>query len=434
MNMLRRLSSFLKEELWLADLRHKSRRKGFLIRTLRILVLAFKGFFEDRAALRASSLTYFTMLSIVPIFALGFGLAKGFGFEDRLHTFLNNNFQSQEEILKWITDMVDKLLENTNGGVVAGIGSVVLFWSVIQVLNNIELSFNDIWQVKKSRSMVRKFTDYLAIMIISPFAIALSGSLLVRIQGFAESLDLLQPIVVLLIKIVPYLSIWLLFTIIYIVMPNTKVKILNAIVAGVFAGTLTIIVQWAYIHFQIGVTRFNTLYGSFAAIPLFLVWLQVTWLIVLMGAELSFAYQNVENYEFEAAALNLSSSNKRLLTLLILQQIIKNFQSGEHPMSTFMISHKLGIPNRLVSELTFALVRAGLLVELAYDDPRQRAFNPAIDINVISIGEVISRLENAGGSKLFVSDTEDLDRIVRINEDIMTSIRNSPANVLVKDI
>jgi len=432
--MLKRITNFLKEELWIADIRQKSKRKGFLIRTLRILVLAFKGFFEDRAALRASSLTYFTMLSIVPIFALAFGFAKGFGFEERLHSVLNKNLQGQEEILTWITSLVDNLLKNTSGGVVAGIGSVILFWSVIQVLNNIELSFNDIWQVKKSRSMVRKFTDYLAIMIISPFAIALAGSFMVRIQAFAASLDLLQPFVVFLLKIVPYLSIWLLFTIIYIVMPNTKVKILNALIAGVFAGTLTIIVQWAYIHFQIGVTRFNTLYGSFAAIPLFLVWLQVTWLIVLMGAELSFAYQNVENYEFENAALNLSSSNKRLLTLLILQQIIKNFQAGEPAMSTYIISHKLGIPNRLVSELTFGLVRAGLLAELAYDDPRQRAFNPAMDINAVTIAEAIKRLENAGGSKLFVLDSEDLDRVMKINEEIMSSIISSPSNILLKDI
>jgi len=432
--MFKKITNFLREELWLADLRHKSRRKGFLIRTLRILVLAFKGFFEDRAALRASSLTYFTMLSIVPIFALGFGMAKGFGFEQRLHTFLNNNFQSQEEILKWITGLVDNLLQNTKGGLVAGIGSVVLFWSVIQVLNNIELSFNDIWQVKKSRSLVRKFTDYLAIMIISPFAIAISGSVMVRIQGFADSLDLLQPIVVLLIKIIPYASIWILFTIIYIVMPNTKVKFMNALVAGIFAGTLTILVQWAYIHFQIGVTRFNTLYGSFAAIPLFLVWLQVTWLIVLLGAELSFAYQNVENYEFEKAALNLSTSNKRLMTLLILHQIIRNFHEGGHPMSSHKISQKLGIPNRLVSELIFSLVKAGLLVELAYDDPRQRAYNPAIDTNRISVGEVIKRLDNTGGSQLFVLDSDDLERIVRINEGIMESIGTSPSNLLIKDI
>lgn len=432
--MFKRITKFLKEELWLTDIYKDSKRKSFFIRTLRILVIAFRGFFEDRAALRASSLTYFTMLSIVPIFALGFGIAKGFGFEQRMHAFLNKNFQSQEEILKWITSLVDNLLANTRGGLVAGIGSVVLFWSVIQVLNNIELSFNDIWQVKKSRSLVRKFSDYLAIMIISPFAIAIAGSLMVRIQGYAESLRLLQPIVVLLIKITPYVSIWILFTIIYIVMPNTKVRFMNALIAGIFAGTLTIVVQWAYIHFQIGVTRFNTLYGSFAAIPLFLVWLQVTWLIVLMGAELSFAYQNVENYEFEAAALNLSSSNKRLLTLLILQQVIKNFQDGGSPMSTYSLSQKLGIPNRLVSELTFSLVKSGLLVELAYDDPRQRAFNPAIDTNMISVEEAVRRLEGAGGSQLFVADSEDLEKISRLNKDIMEAIRNSPANVLIKDI
>ena len=222
---------------------------------------------------------------------------------------------------------------------VAGIGSVILFWSVIQVLNNIELSFNDIWQVKKARTPVRKFSDYLAMMIIAPFAIALSGSFTVKINQAANNFEFIQPI----LKLVPFASMWLLFTVIYIVMPNTKVKFKYALIAGIVAGSLTMLLQWGYFEFQIGVTRFNTLYGSFAAIPLFLLWLQITWLIVLMGAEISFAYQNIESYEYEEDALSLNHDNKRILSLLITQHVVKNFEEGGTPRTNEQLSHELGI-------------------------------------------------------------------------------------------
>jgi membrane protein len=432
--MLRRISDFFNKEIWRTDLRDSSKRRGFIIRQIRIMVFAFRGFFEDRAALRASSLTYFTMLSIVPILAMGFGIAKGFGFEERMNTVIDNTFQGQENLIKPIKDLANNLLDNTNGGVVAGIGFIILFWSVIQVLNNIELSFNDIWQVKKARSPVRKFSDYLAIMIVSPFAIALSGSFMVRIQSMADSVDLIKPILMFLIKTVPYVSIWLLFTLIYIVMPNTKVKFKYALIAGIVAGSLALIVQWGYFEFQIGVTRFNTLYGSFAAIPLFLMWLQITWLIVLMGAEISFAYQNIESYEHEETALKLSHDNKRILTLLIAHNIVKNFEEGGKAKSVEQLGHDLKIPVRLLSELVFEMVESGILAELASENPKDRSYQPALDINKLSVNELYMRLEKMGGENMIVQETDKLDKVMKIHEHLLDAMRESPSNVLLKDI
>ncbi len=411
-------------------MRSRSGRRGFIIRQIRIIMFAFKGFFEDRAALRASSLTYFTMLSIVPIFAMAFGIAKGFGFEDRMNEFIDNSFQEQDQMMTWIKGMVADLLDNTKGGVVAGIGFVILFWSVIQVLNNIELSFNDIWQVKKARPPVRKFSDYLAIMIITPFAIALSGSITVMINKAANDFEIIQPI----LKLVPYASMWLLFTAIYIVMPNTKVKFIYALIAGIIAGSLSMFLQWGYFEFQIGVTRFNTLYGSFAAIPLFLLYLQMTWLIVLMGAEISFAYQNIENFELEHEALSLNHDNKRILSLLITQHIIKNFEEGGKAKNNDQLSHELGIPLRLLNELLFELVECGILVELASENSKDRWYQPAIDIHKITVEYLYTKLEKLGSDHLIVTESENVDRITRIHEHLMDSIRESPSNVLIKDI
>jgi len=432
--MLRKLKTFFQEEIWSHDLTSKSRRRTFLIRQTRIYFLAFKGFFEDRAAVRAAGLTYFTMLSIVPIFAIAFVIARNFGFEGRLHEVINNNMQGQKEIIDWLTNMVDSLLVKAKGGILAGVGGVILFWSVIQVLNNIEAAFNDIWQIRKARSPMRKFSDYLAIMILGPFAIGLSGSVMVKIQSTAQDIELFKPLIVFMIKSVPYVSMWLLFTIVYIVMPNTKVKFKYALVAGVFAGTVAIIFQMLYQDLQIGVFRFNTLYGSIAAIPLFLLWLQVTWLIVLMGAELSFAYQNIENYEFEEDALNLSHNNKRILTLLIAYHIIKNFEEGGEPWNSDMLSHELGIPIRLVNELVFELVNAGILAELASDNQKDRSYQPSVDINKITVEYLYNQLELVGSDQMVVTESDELLRITRIHEHILHSIRESPSNILLKDI
>lgn len=432
--MLKKIRTFFKEEIWSHDLTSKSRRKTFLIRQSRIYILAFKGFFEDRAAVRAAALTYFTMLSLVPVVAILLAISRNFGFEDRIHDVINQQMEGQEEILNWITGMVDKLLDNVKGGVIAGVGGVVLFWSVIQVLNNIEASFNDIWQIKKPRSLIRKFSDYLAIMILSPFAIGLSGSVMVKMQTAAEDLEMFKRVIVFMIKSIPYVSIWILFTITYIVMPNTKVKFKYALVAGIFAGTVAVIFQALYQGLQIGVWKFNTLYGSFAMIPLFLIWLQITWLIVLMGAEISFAYQNIENYEFEEEALNLSHNNKRILTLLIAYQIIKNFEEGGEPYNTDILSHELGIPLRLVNELVFDLVSAGILAELAAGNPKDRSYVPAVDIHKITVEYLYSQMERVGGDHMIVTESDELTRITHIHEHILHSIRESPSNILLKDL
>lgn len=432
--MLKKIRTFFKEEIWTPDLTSKSRRRTFLIRQSRVYILAFKGFFEDRASVRAAALTYFTMLSIVPIFAIVFAIARNFGFEERLHEVINNNMAGREDIMTWLTNLVDKLLSNVKGGLIAGIGGIILFWSVIQVLNNIEAAFNDIWQIKKARSPFRKFSDYLAIIILTPFAIGLSGSMMVKVQTMANEFEFLKPFIVILIKSVPYLSTWILLTIVYIVMPNTKVRFKHALIAGVIAGTVVVLFQALYQDLQIGVWRFNTLYGSIAMVPLLLLWLQVTWLIVLMGAELSFAYQNIEHYEFEDDALKLSHNNKRILTLLISYQIINNFEEGGEPRNTDFLSHELGIPLRLLNELVYDLVSAGILVELAADNPKDRSYVPAVDIHRITVEFVYSQMEKVGGDHLYVTESPELDKITKIHDHILHSIRESPSNILLKDL
>ncbi|NJK95867.1 MAG: YihY/virulence factor BrkB family protein [Bacteroidales bacterium] len=197
-----------------------------------------------------------------------------------------------------------------------------------------ESAFNDIWQIKKARIFVRKFSDYISMMIISPVLVVLASSANVfistQLETMEERVELLgyiSPIIYILLKFVPYLLIWVLFSLMYIIMPNTKVNVKSGIIAGVIAGSIFQITQWGYIHFQIGVSSYGAIYGSFAALPLFLVWMQISWLIVLFGSEISYADQNIDYYEFETETVGISQYAKRILTLLVAQRIVQNFKN-----------------------------------------------------------------------------------------------------------
>ncbi len=439
--MIKRIKTFMQVDVWQTPLHDKSKRYSFLIRQIRIFIVAFKGFMDNRVNLRASALTFYTLLSMVPIVAMGFGVAAGFGFDRKLEEFIIANFKGQEEVMNWIINMSYDVLEGVEGGLLAGIGLIVLIWSVMQVLTNIENSFNAIWEVKKARSFVRKLSDYLAIMLIAPLLIIVSSSLSVyistRLESVAQNVEVIQtvsPYLESAFRLLPYTLVWLLFTIIYMIMPNTKVNFKYALIAGIIAGTIFQVTQWAYIHFQIGVSTYSAFYGTFAALPLFLAWLQISWLIVLLGAEISFAYQNVKKYEFEAGSLNISNHDKRLVSLFLMRNIIKNFQEGNEPLTSTELSHELGMPMRLVRDMLFNLVKANVLNETITESPRENGYQPAIDVNIIDIKFVLDRLDAVGTDHLTVNESESWLRLANVHEELINSMKGSTSNVLLKDI
>ncbi len=439
--MIKRLILFMKEDVWTTPLDNKSKQYSFLIRQIRIILLAFKGFLEDRVSLRASALTFYTLLSMVPIAAMGFGVAAGFGFDQKMEEFVVANFKGQEEVMNWIISMSYDVLEGVEGGLLAGIGLIILIWSVMQVLTNIEESFNAIWQIKKSRSFVRKMSDYLSIILIGPMLIILSSSMSVyistRLESVANNVEVIQSVSPYLdsaFKLIPYTLVWLLFTLVYMIMPNTKVNFKNALIAGIIAGTIFQITQWGYIHFQVGVTTYSAFYGTFAALPLFLAWLQISWLIVLLGAEISFAYQNVHKYEFEAGNINISNHDKRLVSLFLMRNIIKNFQEGKEPLTSSQLCKDLGIPLRLVRDMLYNLVQAKVLNETVTVSPRENGYQPAIDVNLIDIKFVLDRLDDIGTDALSVNESEAWLRLTSAHHELISSMKDSGSNILLKDV
>jgi membrane protein len=378
---------------------------------------------------------------VVPVVAMAFGIAKGFGFEKRLEKQILENLQGQEEVAQQIIGFSQSFLENTKGGLIAGIGIVLLFWSVIKVLGNIERSFNEIWGIKKSRSMGRKFSDYLSIMLICPILLIMASSMTVLITSqvtyIVEKLSLyssLSDLILFSLKILPYVVIWIAFTFIYIFIPNTKVSFKSALLGGIIAGTAFQVVQWIYVTFQVGAAKYGAIYGSFAALPLFLIWLQISWLILLLGAELSFAEQNVETYELEPDCLKISHSFKRLLSLGITHLCVKNFQDSQKPQTAEDISHHLEIPIRLVHQILYELTESRILSEVHVDNGNVIAYQPSHDIENITIENTLKALDQRGIESMPMANSETFMKISRYLDDLRELTEKSPSNVALKNI
>ena len=436
-----RIVHFLTIDIWKIQQRDFSRATWLLIRQVRILIVALRGLAEDQIQLRASALTFNALLSIVPLAAVVFGIAKGFGFDKMLERYLVEDLQMHGEVVTRIIDFSRSLLETTKGGVIAGIGVVLLFWTIIRVLANIESSFNDIWGITKARTLVRKISDYLSFMLVCPFLFVMSSTVTVVLSSQYKLaaqkiwlLGALSPAFFLMVKLVPLFLLWLMFTFIYIFMPNTKVTLKSGVLAGGIAAVLFQFFQVLYIDSQIWIAKYNAIYGSFAALPLFLVWLQMSWLIVLLGAEYSFAQQNVETYEFEHAYHEVSYSFKRLLSLRIVHALVRNFSRAEAPWSAVQISQELEIPLRLVREILRELREAGVISQIMLDDDRTAAYQPARSLDGITVQYVIDALEQRGVDDIPVAKSKELKKLSSYLKGFHDLIARSPANRRLKDI
>ena len=415
--------------------------KSRLYRWIKIFIITGKEIAKDKVFIQASALTYFSTLSIVPVIATIFGISKGFGFGKDLKGELGKFFKGQEEILEQVFIYAQNMLDNAKGGLIAGIGIVILIYVVMRLLNNIEVAFNTIWHIKQPRSWIRKFTDYFGIVVFAPILLFVSNSLTVfirtqitEISAEIEVLGFIEPIVIFFLNLSPYFVIWILFTLVYIIMPNTRVKFKSAVIAGILAGTVFQITQWGFITFQIGVSNYNAIYGSFAALPLFLVFTQISWTIVFIGGEISYAHQNVDRYIPDDSSMELSYERKRKTVLLVMSLIVKNFENGETPLTKVEVSDALQIPYRFVADVMNDLVHAGVLLRSKVNQKEVDVYLPAIDIHKITIEYVFSKLDKDGLNSVSAHQNEIMTKIDKTVDQILEEIKSSSANVLVKDL
>ncbi|MFA5818173.1 MAG: YihY/virulence factor BrkB family protein [Bacteroidales bacterium] len=437
LNQIKRLNNII----WNTPLAEISRGKTFLIKQMRIIVLAARGFSNDKVQLRASALTFYSLLSIIPVAAIAFAIAKGFGLDQNLEQLITEKFQSYQEVLNKFLPQVRNAIDETRGGYIAGVGIIILFWSVMSLLEHIESSFNHIWQIRSSRPWHRKFTDYLTMMLIAPVFIILSSSITVFISTEladfmirAPILNFFKPIFSFLIKSIPYFLSWITLTILFIIMPNAKVKFVPALISGIISGTIFQILFWLYVDLQFGILKLSAIYGSFALLPLFIIWLQSSWIIVLLGAELSFANQNVSRYEFESEALNISNYQKRALVLMIMHMIIRNFSKGEKPISAENIAITLKIPVRLARDILQDLSSVNLVSIIHENEQKERLYQPALDINRLTVSYVFSRLDKKGVEQTMVIKNKDYEKVISMLEKFDKLIDKSDSNILIKDL
>jgi len=414
--IISRVLGFFQQDIWQVNWDVLPFWQSLLYRQIRIVVTVIHEFQKDDVYLRASALTFFSMLSVVPVFALGFGLAKGFGLEKDLRKYVLDSAVGQEQIINQILDFATTLINNTQGGLVAGVGLVLLLYTVLKLLNNIEASFNDIWGVKTHRTLARKLSDYIAIVFAAPILMVTAGSFMIVISTFINALieqgsifQYIGPALFMVIKITPYILVWLLFILVYLIMPNTKVRVKSAMIGGVLAGTCFVFTQYLYIEFQVGVAQANAIYGSFAALPLFLIWLNVSWLITLIGAEIAYAHQNAERYQVQGWAGEPSAMLRRQAALLIVYQVVVRFMAGKSALTMPQIASELKLPLTFTQKLMSDLHAVNILSRVEQGD--DIAYQPAQDPDRLSIVTVTQALDQMGDDSLKLQDSEALQSI-----------------------
>ena len=400
MKGVKRLMRFLQVEMWRIDDDKLPPVRRVLFAIIKTAYLAVRFFTTKRVLTQAAALTYSTLLAIVPILAVVFAIARGFGYNKFIEVWFRDAFSSQPQVAEVIIGFVNSYLVHTKSGIFLGVGLIFMLYTVMMLVSNIEQTFNEIWQVKKKRSIFRTITDYLAMFFLFPILIVISSGISLFLATMAKSLPdflLLGPVVRWLIDASPYVLMSLLFVGLYVFMPNTHVKVKNAIVPGILAGIAMQLVQFFYIHSQLWVTGYNAIYGSFAALPLFMLWVQISWTIFLFGAELTYTSQNLDYYDYDARTDNISHRYQLMLSAVLMSRICRRFADGRRAATADDLRQETGIPIRIVNDLLYRLIEARLLIEISPDEKGDSSrYVPAESLDRLSVGVMVDRLEAQG--------------------------------------
>lgn len=398
-----------------------------------LLLYTWRGLQEHDTFVRSAALTFYTLTSLVPIAAVIFAVVKGFGRTDSLLENLYGLFPQSPEIVDHLVAFAENALARTQGGVMAAIALVLLFVSVASVCRSIENAFNNIWEVKNERGILRQLPAYIAIVVVMPLlwiVMSALGGYARELFGFDDGWGAL-----LLTRMTSMAIAWGMFALFYYVVPNTEVRLTSALKAGIVAGTAFLLFQWGYFYLQRLMTSYNVIYGSFAALPLLLLWLHTSWQILLGGGDLSFAYQNVSRYKEERASMHVSPDQRRKILLAAMTVVVRRFCHPGGTTSAEEIRERLDLPLRIVTDVLNQLVAAGLLVEVRDgEDDRRVAFSPARDIAGMTLCDVMERVERTGQARFDLTAVPDLRRVESHVERLLRDARASEGNVRLTDL
>lgn len=419
--LFKKTFTFLRVGIWRVDTNGIGFIRSSSYNVIKSFILTYRNLNFTQINTDASALTYNTLLAIVPLLAVLFAIARGFGLEKLLQTELANYFAGQKDILLKATDFINKSLEYAQSGIFVGVGVVMLLYTAINLISNIEDRFNAVWNVKVGRSYYRQFTDYFALILIAPIFIICNAGITILLTSSADQYFFVGLFISPFIKILPYIITVLLFTFVYLYIPNTKVKLTSAFFAGLVAGIVFQTFQEVYITGQIWISKYNAIYGSFAALPLLFLWMQVSWFITLIGVQLAFSFQHVKKFSYEKDTEHISQRYKDFILLVIMSIIIKRFARAQQPYSADQLSENYKIPTRLISNSLYFLEQVNLVTKTAPDKHGTYYYVPAVDINQITIGYFFDKIY------LYGSENLDLDIKARFANEwkIFTDFRDN---------
>ena len=413
-------------------------RDNWYIKLIKTLNLTVKSFLNANLQSQAAALTYHTILALVPALAILFAIGRGFGFHNLLETQLFNYIPAQKETLDTVVGFVDAYLAQSSQGLFVGIGIALLLWTMISLMSNIEGAFNSIWGIKQGRSIWRKITDYTAMLLILPVLMICSSGLSLFMTSTLQNLfafDFMSPVISILLKCASYIFTWLFFAAMFMLIPNTKVKFKNALIAGVFTGTGFLILQWIFVSGQMYVSKYNAIYGSFSFLPLLLIWLQFTWVIILSGIAICYSSQSIYRFNFSDKINIISKDYRSKITLAMMAIIVRHFDNGNKAITLDDFTNKYDFPPRIAIEIIEELVEAQLVSKtILIDKDEEIGLQPAVDINKLSIAYVLNRLDNHGASGFVPNFDSNFSEISKSLDNIESVITNNAGSTLIKDI
>jgi membrane protein len=427
---LSKIPEFLKKEIW-----HDPQEKSLLYvyQAIRIVLMTLNGLKNQMILLRASALSYSTILAIVPLLAIAFSMLKGLGFHSRLEHILVNYLTAEQEEL---TTRIIEYISNTNFKALGALGTAILIYASITMLSNVERTFNEVWGVTKQRTIARRINNYISVMFFGPFLMVLSTAMMATFRSNTVVTKLMayeffQHFIGLFAGVLPHVILWLAFTVMYKSLPNTRVKFLPALIAGFLCGSAWEIAFRFYTDFNIGLTRNNIIYGTFAVLPIFIIWLYISWIIVLIGAQLSYAIQNVRSYQQELTTYKVGYDQKEDMAINIMLKISELFYYGKTQISIEGLSDLFSIPIRLVREITRKLYQHGLLQEILEEES---LFQPAKDLSLISVLDVCHALRREDEGDWQVSDAGKNQSLKKLLDTRKTTEREQLGKVSMLDL
>ena len=405
---LQHFNEFIQYDLWRqSHMNIHTPRKRLWYRILQTIILVARGFKDQVLVVRANSLSFALLFAFIPMMALIYAIARGFGFEEVLQEILSGSFLAEANIAPVLIEWIERYLETAQGGFFLGMGLIVLVWAVYAFFNMLENSFNSIWNVKQSRSLGRRLTNYIMTLLLVPILVVVTSGISIFLNSaeiLSSVLEAIEPVRKFMLRFIPFVATTAVFTWIFVAIPNTKVKFSSAFIPGIIMGLLYQVVQSLSMYLVVLFTRMSLVYGAFSIIPLILIWLNITCWLLLIGAELAFAIQNNDLFAYENDLKKISRRYKDYVMLYILAMIIRRFEAGEAPQTAQEIATVNQLPIRLVQQLLSRMEETNIIRRVYIEQEEDQAFVPALDTKTITVEMVIGRI-SAQGSDEFLQHT-----------------------------